>query len=64
MSESESKLEKKVINPMYFHGKNVRSIRFQKKINRRHSLARVVLFNMIIIVLIILVLWILTNLTI
>ena len=64
MSESEIKLEKMTDNPIYFHGKDIRSIRFQKKINRRHSLARVVLFNLIILILIILILWILTNLTI
>ena len=35
---------------VYFHGENINSKRFQKKINRRHSLIPVILANAMIII--------------
>jgi hypothetical protein len=57
MSESVSEKEKKVV---YFHGKDVRDKKFQKKINRKASLGRAIIINTALIVGVIMVLFIIT----
>jgi uncharacterized membrane protein len=59
---SRNKLEEKKYNTIYFHGKDIRSKKFQKNINRRHTLARTVSFNVIIILILLFIVWILANL--
>jgi len=56
MSESVSEEEKKDI--MYFHGKNIYSKKFQKRIRRKASLTRAILINTAIIVISILIVWV------
>lgn len=47
VSKTSVKHTKEII---YFHGENINSKSFQKKINRRHSLIPVVLANAMIII--------------
>jgi len=61
MSESESKTEKKY-RYVIFHGEDVRTKRFQKKINRKPTLIRVILTNSVIILGSIFTVWLLANL--
>ncbi len=61
MSKSESRTESKYFKPFCFHGKDIRSIKYQKKLHRKRSLTRVVLFNIMIIILLIFSVWILTS---
>ena len=48
---------------MYFHGKDVRTKKFQKKINRKPTLTIAILTNVIIILLMIFIIWLLSNYT-
>jgi hypothetical protein len=43
---------------VYFHGKDIRTKKFQKHINRKSNLNKVILFNSVIIVSLILIAWI------
>lgn len=43
---------------MYFHGNNIRTEKFQKKINKKPTLTHAVLINSIIIISIIMIIWI------
>jgi hypothetical protein len=61
MSESESKTERKY-RYVIFHGEDVRTKRFQKKINRKPTLIRVILTNSVIILGSIFTVWLLANL--
>ena len=63
MSMSESITEKEKDRILLFHGKDVRSKKFQKKINRKSksSLFRVVIINSAIIVGLIMIIFILVN---
>ena len=56
MSLSESYAEKKH-KFVYFHGKNIHSKKFQKRINRKSNLSRVILVNILIISVAILTVW-------
>ena len=47
---------------IYFHGENVNSKSFQKKINRRHSLVPVILVNAMIIIGLVLIVAIIASL--
>jgi len=60
MSESESKTERKY-RYVIFHGEDVRTKRFQKKINRKPTLKYVILANCIIILGSIFTVWLLAN---
>lgn len=60
MSESESKTERKY-RYVIFHGEDVRSKRFQKKINRKPTLIKVILANSIIMLGSIFIVWLLAN---
>lgn len=60
MSESESKTEKKY-RYVIFHGEDVRTKRFQKKINRKPTLTYAILTNIIIILGSIFIVWLLAN---
>ena len=60
MSESVSKTENKY-RYVIFHGEDVRTKRFQKKINRKPTLTKVILTNSIIILGIIIVVSLLAN---
>ena len=62
MSVSERELEEKKYNWLYFHGKDVRTKRFQKKINKKPTLVYVIMINTAIISGIILIFWILASL--
>lgn len=62
MSVSEREMEEKKYNWLYFHGKDVRTKKFQKKINKKSTLAYVILINSVIIIGIILIIWILASL--
>jgi len=57
MCESVPEKEKKVV---YFHGKDVRDKRFQKKINKKASLGYAILMNAVLIVGVIMMLFIIT----
>ena len=46
---------------VYFHGKDVRTKKFQKKINRKPTLTKTILINSIIIISLIIVLWIIMS---
>jgi hypothetical protein len=61
MSRSESTTEKKY-RYVTFHGEDVRTKRFQKKINRKPTLVYTILTNIIIIMLFIFIMWLLVNL--
>ncbi|MFX0140996.1 MAG: hypothetical protein ACFFDN_45575 [Candidatus Hodarchaeota archaeon] len=51
------KISKKKHQIVYFHGKDVRTKKFQKHINRKSKLNRVILVNSVIIVSLILITW-------
>ena len=63
MSMSESITEKEKDRILLFHGKDVRSKKFQKRINRKSksSLFRVVIINAAIIVGLIMIIFLLVN---
>jgi hypothetical protein len=60
MTKSESTTERKY-RWETFHGEDVTSKRFQKKINRKPTLFYVILTNTVIILASILVIWLLVN---
>ncbi|MHA2287841.1 MAG: hypothetical protein ACXABG_03540 [Promethearchaeota archaeon] len=60
MSKSESTIERKYRYDT-FHGEDVRTKRFQKKINRKPTLVYVVLANAIILFASIFIIWLLVN---
>jgi len=62
MSVSESEMEKSRYNWLYFHGKDVRTKKFQKKINKKPTLTHAILINTAIIFGCILLIWILASL--
>ncbi|NVM16755.1 MAG: hypothetical protein HWN80_03505 [Candidatus Lokiarchaeota archaeon] len=62
MSVSEREVEEKKYNWLYFHGKDVRTKKFQKKINKRPTLAYAIIINTAVILSIILTIWILASL--
>ena len=51
------KISKKKHQVVYFHGKDIRTKKFQKHINRKSKLNKVILVNSIIIVSLILITW-------
>ncbi|NVM45430.1 MAG: hypothetical protein HWN79_10990 [Candidatus Lokiarchaeota archaeon] len=61
MSKSESTTEKKY-RYVTFHGEDVRTKRFQKKINRKPTLVYVILTNIIMVFAFIFIIWLLVNL--
>ena len=62
MSVSEREIEESRYNWLYFHGEDVRTKKFQKKINKKPTLTYAILINTTIIVGSILLIWILANL--
>lgn len=56
MSESVSEEKQKDI--VYFHGKNINSKKFQKRIHKKASLIRAILINTTIIITSILIIWV------
>ena len=60
MSESESKTERKY-RYFIFHGEDIRTKRFQKKINRKPTLTYAILTNIIVILGSIFIVWLLAN---
>ena len=62
MSVSERELEESRYNWLYFHGEDVRTKKFQKKINKKHTLTYAILINTAIILDCILITWVLANL--
>ena len=60
MSENDIITEKKY-RYVTFHGEDVRTKRFQKKINRKPTLVYAILTNIIIIFAFILIVWLLVN---
>jgi len=62
MSVSEREMEENRYNWLYFHGKDVRTKKFQKKINKKSTLTYAVLINTAIILGCILIIWILATL--
>jgi hypothetical protein len=62
MSVSEREMEEPRYNWLYFHGEDVRTKKFQKKINKKPTLTYVVLINTAIILGCISIIWILANL--
>jgi hypothetical protein len=62
MSVSERELEENMYNWLQFHGKDVRTKKFQKKINKKPTLTCAILINTAIILGCILIIWILANL--
>ncbi len=62
MSVSEREVEESKYNWLYFHGEDVRSKKFQKKINKKPTLTSAILINASIIIACILLIWILANL--
>ena len=62
MSVSEREMEERKYNWLYFHGKDVRTKEFQKKINKKPTLAYVILINTAVILGIISIIWILASL--
>ncbi len=51
------KVLKKKHQIMYFHGKDIRTKKFQKHINHKSNLHKVILVNSVIIVSLILIIW-------
>ncbi len=51
------KISKEKHRFIYFHGKDIRTKKFQKHINRKSRLTKVVLTNLFIIVSLILIIW-------
>jgi len=62
MSVSEREMEESRYNWLYFHGKDVRTKKFQKKINKKPTLTYAILINTAIILGCILTIWILATL--
>jgi hypothetical protein len=62
MSVSESEMDKSRYNWLYFHGEDVRTKKFQKKINKKPTLTYAILINTSIILGCILIIWILASL--
>ncbi|MHA1350006.1 MAG: hypothetical protein ACTSPZ_04105 [Promethearchaeota archaeon] len=62
MSVSEREIKESRYNWLYFHGEDVRTKKFQKKINKKPTLTYAILINTTIIVGSILLIWILANL--
>jgi len=62
MSVSEREPEESRYNWLYFHGEDVRTEKFKKKINKRPTLTYAILINTAIILGCILIIWILANL--
>ncbi|MFX0181128.1 MAG: hypothetical protein ACFE78_13160 [Candidatus Hodarchaeota archaeon] len=58
MSMSESVSEEKKNDIIYFHGENIYSKKFQKRLHKKASLTRAILINTAIIVVFILIVWI------
>jgi hypothetical protein len=59
VSESVSEDDERIL---YFHGKDIRDKKFQKKINKKASLARAILINTALITFVIFVIFIIVNL--
>lgn len=51
------KISKEKHQFVYFHGKDIRTKKFQKHINRKSRLTKVILTNSVIIVSLILIIW-------
>ena len=62
MSVSEREMEESKYNWLYFHGKDVRTKKFQKKINKKPTLVYAILMNATIIIGCILIIWIIATL--
>jgi len=62
LSVSKKEMEESRYNWLYFHGEDVRTKKFQKKINKKPTLTYAILINTTIIVGSILLIWILANL--
>ena len=62
MSVSESEMDESRYNWLYFHGEDVRTKKFQKKINKKPTLTYAILINASIILGCILIIWILASL--
>ncbi len=62
MSVSESEMDESRYNWLYFHGEDVRTKKFQKKINKKPTLTYTILINTSIILGCILIIWILASL--
>jgi hypothetical protein len=60
MSESKSSTERKY-RYVLFHGEDVRTKKFQKKINRKPTLTYAILTNVVIILGLIFIVWLLAN---
>ncbi|MGB5910764.1 MAG: hypothetical protein WBH31_06175 [Promethearchaeia archaeon] len=58
MSMSESVSEEKKKDIIYFHGKDIYSKKFRKRIHKKASLTRAILINTTIIIISILIIWI------
>ncbi len=63
MSVSESEMDESRYNWLYFHGEDVRTKKFQKKINKKPTLTYAILINATIITACILIIWIVANLS-
>ena len=62
VSERDIEIEEHRYKWLYFHGKDVRTKKFQKKINKKPTLTYAILINSVIIIGCILIIWILANL--
>ena len=62
MSVSESEIDDRKYNWFYFHGEDVRTEKFKKKINKRPTLTYAILMNATIIIRCILIIWIIATL--
>jgi len=62
MCVSEREVEESRYKWLYFHGEDVRSKKFQKKINKKPTLTSAILINATIIIASILLIWIVANL--
>ena len=62
MSVSESEMDESRYNWLYFHGEEVHTKKFQKKINKKPTLTYAILINTSIILGCILIIWILASL--
>ncbi|MHA1318920.1 MAG: hypothetical protein ACTSQ1_03800 [Promethearchaeota archaeon] len=62
MSVSESEMDESRYKWLYFHGEDVRTKKFQKKINKKPTLTYAILINTSIILGCILIIWILASL--
>jgi hypothetical protein len=62
VSERDIEIEERRYKWLYFHGKDVRTKKFQKKINKKPTLTYAILINSVIIIGCILLIWILADL--